>query len=94
VDDGLDIHYAQRFLTAYGNEAPPDVGEAGLLGAAVALVFPIAFANGVAEDLVFSDDYTELPNQREALIRLGWAERFWLWLDRYQDALAQAWEAG
>jgi Ser/Thr protein kinase RdoA (MazF antagonist) len=94
VDDGLDIHYAHRFLAAYGNEAPPDEDEADLLGAALALVFPIAFANGVAEDLVFTDDYAEPPSQREALIRLGWAERFWLWLDRYEDALAQAWEGG
>jgi len=27
----------------------------------------------------------------DALARLAWADRFWLWLDRYRDTLGQAW---
>jgi Ser/Thr protein kinase RdoA (MazF antagonist) len=94
VDDGLDILYAQRFLAAYGHEAPPENNEALMLPDALALVFPIAFANGVAEDLIFASDFIDAPDEREALTRLSWAERFWLWLDRYQNSLAQTWEAG
>lgn len=94
VDDGLDILAAHRFLNAYGDEAPPAEGEARLLADALTLAFPIVFANGVAEDLVFTDDYSEPPDEEDALARLAWADAFWLWLDRYRDTLAQAWENG
>ncbi len=90
--EGLDVLRAHRFLAAYGEEAPPAAGEARLLGGALALAFPIVFANGVAEDLIAPDDYAEPPDEEDALARLQWAETFWLWLDRYRDALAEAWE--
>jgi Ser/Thr protein kinase RdoA (MazF antagonist) len=92
ADDGLDILLVHRFLAAYGREAPPSEDEAPLVADALALVFPIAFANGVAEDLVFADDFMDDPDEEDALARLAWADRFWLWLDRYRPALAEAWE--
>ena len=91
--DGLDILAVHRFLKAYGDEAPPAEGEARLLADALAIAFPIVVANGVAEDLIFSDDYAEPPDEEDALERLAWADRFWLWLDRYRDTLAQVWMA-
>jgi Ser/Thr protein kinase RdoA (MazF antagonist) len=92
VDDGLDTLLVHRLLAAYGREAPPSEDEAPLLADAMALVFPIAFANGVAEDLVFAEDFADVPDQEDALARLAWADRFWLWLDRYRPTLAEAWE--
>ena len=91
--DGLDVLAVHRFLSAYGDEAPPAEGEARLLADALALAFPVVFANGVAEDLIFTDDYGEPPDEEDALGRLAWADTFWLWLDRYRDTLAQAWSA-
>lgn len=92
VDDGLDILRVHSFLSAYGREAPPADDEAELLASALTLVFPIAFTNGVAEDIIFADDYEGELDQDDALARLAWADRFWLWLDRYAATLAQAWE--
>jgi Ser/Thr protein kinase RdoA (MazF antagonist) len=94
VDDGLDILAAHRYLRAYGSEAPPAQGEATHLADALALVFPIAFANGAAEDLIFADDFEGAPDEEDALPRLEWADAFWLWLDRSAETLAQAWESG
>ena len=104
VDDGLDILRAHRYLGAYGREAPPAEDEAALLSDALALVFPIVFVNGVAEDLIFPDDFEDAEvsandgvagiDDEETLARLHWADTFWLWLDRYCDALAQAWQSG
>ncbi|MEO7001058.1 MAG: phosphotransferase [Ktedonobacterales bacterium] len=94
ADDGLDIQRAQRYLAAYGKEAPPAIGEATLLGDALALAFPIVFANGAAEDLIFPGDFEGEMDEEDALARLEWADRFWLWLDRYRDALTQAWQNG
>jgi Ser/Thr protein kinase RdoA (MazF antagonist) len=94
VDDGLDILAAHRYLRAYGSEAPPASGEAAHLADALALVFPIAFANGAAEDLVFVGDFDGSPDEEDALPRLQWADAFWLWLDRSSATLAQAWESG
>lgn len=104
VDDGLDILSAHRYLGAYGREAPPAEDEAPLLSDALALVFPIVFVNGVAEDLIFPDDFEDAEvsandgaagiDDEETLARLHWADTFWLWLDRYRDALAQAWQSG
>lgn len=98
AEDGLDVARAQAFLRAYGREAPPALGEAALLGDALTLVFPIVFANAIGEDLIFADDYEpprDAPDQAraqaDALARLAWADRFWLWLDRYRDTLGQAW---
>ena len=93
VDDGLDILAAHRFLRAYGSEAPPAPGEAAYLADALALSFPIAFANGAAEDLVFAGDFEGAPDEEDALSRLEWADAFWLWLDRTTETLAQAWES-
>lgn len=92
VEDGLDILSVNRFLSAYGREAPPAEGEARLLGDALTLAFPVVFANGIAEDLIFPDDFDGAPDEEEALGRLHWADSFWLWLDRYRDTLAQTWE--
>jgi Ser/Thr protein kinase RdoA (MazF antagonist) len=94
VDDGMDILAAHRYLRAYGSEAPPAPGEAAHLTDALALVFPIAFANGAAEDLVFAGDFEGGPDEEDALSRLEWADAFWLWLDRTAETLAQAWESG
>lgn len=94
VPDGLDILRAQSFLTAYGDEAPPADGEAELLGDALALALPIVFANGVAEDLIFPQDFDETANEDDALERVSWADSFGTWLDRYHDTLGQAWVAG
>lgn len=91
AEDGLDVPRAQAFLRAYGRVAPPAADEAPLLGDAMALLFPVVVANGLAEDLVFADDYGGPPPEDEILPRLHWADAFWLWLDRYRDALAQAW---
>jgi Ser/Thr protein kinase RdoA (MazF antagonist) len=93
VDDGLDILRAHNFLHAYGVEAPPADGEALLLADALTLVFPVVFANGVAEDLVFPEDFEGEPEEQEALARLHWADVFWLWLDRYRETLKEAWES-
>jgi Ser/Thr protein kinase RdoA (MazF antagonist) len=94
VDDGLDILRAHTYLNAYGREAPPATGEAQLLADALALVFPVVFANGIAEDVVFPEDFEGFPDEEDVLARLSWADSFWLWLDRYRDTLAQAWQAG
>ncbi len=94
VDDGMDILRAHAFLSAYGSEAPPAEDEARMLADALMLVFPVVFANGAAEDLVFPEDFEELVDEEDALSRLQWAESFPLWLDRYRDTLAQAWESG
>jgi Ser/Thr protein kinase RdoA (MazF antagonist) len=93
VDDGLDILRVHRYLGAYGREAPPAEGEAPLLADALALVFPIVFVNGIAEDLIFSDEFETESDEEDALSRLHWADTFWLWLDRYRDTIAQAWES-
>lgn len=93
VDDGMDILRVHRFLGAYGREAPPAEGEAQLMADALALVFPIVFVNGVAEDLIFPDEFEGEADEEETLARLHWADTFWLWIDRYRDTLAQAWEA-
>jgi Ser/Thr protein kinase RdoA (MazF antagonist) len=92
VDDGMDAPSARRFLAAYGDEAPPAEGEARLLGDALALAFPVVFANGIAEDLIFPEDYEAPADEGDALVRLDWADAFWLWLDRYRDTLAESWE--
>ncbi|MGO8946301.1 MAG: phosphotransferase enzyme family protein [Ktedonobacterales bacterium] len=93
VDDGLDILRLHRFLGAYGREAPPAEGEARLLADAITLAFPVVFANGVAEDLIFAEDFATEPDVTDALARLQWADSFWLWLDRYRDILREAWES-
>lgn len=93
VDDGLDILRVHRYLGAYSREAPPAEGEAALLGDALALVFPIVFVNGIAEDLVFPDEFEAGADEEDALSRLHWADTFWLWLDRYRETIAQAWES-
>jgi Ser/Thr protein kinase RdoA (MazF antagonist) len=91
VDDGLDVLRAHGFLGTYGRISPPAPEEARLLADAMALAFPIVFVNGLAEDLIFPEDYETAPDEDEALARLHWADTFWLWLDRYRDMLAQAW---
>ena len=94
VDDGMDILRAHRYLSAYGREAPPAEGEARLLADALALAFPVVFVNGIAEDVMYPDDFDEPPDEEEVLTRLQWADSFWIWLDRYRDSLGEAWESG
>jgi Ser/Thr protein kinase RdoA (MazF antagonist) len=94
VDDGLDVLRVHTYLGAYGREAPPATGEGKLLADALALVFPVVFANGIAEDVVFPEDFEGVPDEEGVLARMNWADSFWLWLDRYRETLAQAWEAG
>ena len=91
--EGLDLSCAQLYLNSYGREAPPAEGEAKLLGAALTLAFPVVFANGVMEDVMFPEDFEEAPEEPDILERLQWGETFWLWLDRYQESLGQAWSA-
>ncbi len=93
VEDGLDIPLLYRFLRAYGREAPPAEGEAYLLADAITLAFPIVFSNGIAEDLIFADDFAGEPDEEDGLARLQWADTFWLWLDRFRDTLKEAWES-
>jgi Ser/Thr protein kinase RdoA (MazF antagonist) len=93
VDDGLDVLRAHALLQAYGRVAPPAAEEAALLGDALTLLFPLLVVNGVAEDLVFADEYGGPPPTEEILPRLEWADAFWLWLDRYRGVLAEAWES-
>jgi Ser/Thr protein kinase RdoA (MazF antagonist) len=91
VDDGLDVLRAHAFLQAYGRVAPPAEDEAALLGDALTLAFPVLVANGLAEDLIFADEYGGPPPDADILPRLEWADAFWLWLDRYRGVLAEAW---
>lgn len=93
ADEGLDVARLHTFLTAYGHEAPPAEEEAEVLADALALAFPIVFVNGVAEDLIFPEDYAEPPEEDDALSRLEWGTTFWLWLDRYRNTLAQVWRS-
>ncbi len=92
VEDGLDVLRVHRFLGAYGREAPPAEGEARLLADALTLAFPVIFANGIAEDLIFAEDFAVEPDVPDAMARLQWADSFWLWLDRFRDTLREAWE--
>jgi Ser/Thr protein kinase RdoA (MazF antagonist) len=94
VDDGLDILRAHAFLSAYAAVAPPAEEEATRLGDALTLALPLLVVNGLAEDLVFADDFGGAPPEADVLPRLEWVDRFWLWLDRYREVLAEAWEVG
>jgi Ser/Thr protein kinase RdoA (MazF antagonist) len=91
--DGLDAARADAFLRAYGQVAPPAEDEAPLLGDAVTLAFPVLLVNGLLEDLVFADEYTEAPADGDLLSRLEWADAFWVWLDRYRGVLGESWQA-
>jgi Ser/Thr protein kinase RdoA (MazF antagonist) len=91
ADDGLDIARAHDFLRAYGAVAPPAEGERELLGDALTLAFPIILVNGIAEDLVFADEYGGPPPEEAILPRLEWADAFWSWIDRYRDVLGETW---
>ncbi|HEY7983944.1 MAG TPA: phosphotransferase [Ktedonobacterales bacterium] len=91
--DGLDTARANAFLRAYGQVAPPAEEEAPLLGDAITLAFPVLLVNGLLEDLVFVEDFSEAPEDADLLARLEWADAFWVWLDRYRDVLAESWQA-
>lgn len=94
TEDGLDVLRAHAFLSSYGREAPPAEGEARLLADALKLALPVVFANGAGEDLVFPEDFEGAGDEDDALHRLHWAETLPLWLDRYREVLAQAWQSG
>jgi len=91
VPEGMDVARSITYLRGYGNEAPPAEGEAALIGSALTLAFPIIFANGVTEDIMFPEDFEETSAEEGILERLQWGETFWLWLDRYQESLANVW---
>ncbi|HEV2236684.1 MAG TPA: phosphotransferase [Ktedonobacterales bacterium] len=90
--DGLDAARANAFLRAYGQVAPPAEDEAPLLGDAITLAFPVLLVNGLLEDLVFLEDFSEAPTEHDLLARLEWADAFWVWLDRYRGVLAESWQ--
>ncbi|HLZ20525.1 MAG TPA: phosphotransferase [Ktedonobacterales bacterium] len=94
VEHGLDIERARAFLTAYGQSAPPQPGEADLLGDALLLMLPIVFANGVAEDIVLGDGETRLIHPpREWRAHLAWAETFPTWIEAHRATLGDAWRS-
>lgn len=93
VERGLDLERAQAFLTAYGQIAPPQPGEADLLGDALLLVLPILFANGVAEGLVFGDREPHVVHPpRECRVHLEWAETFPTWIEAHRATLRDMWQ--
>lgn len=93
VERGLDLDRARAFLSAYGQIAPPQPGEADLLGDALLLVLPVIFANGVAEDLVFLDGMSSpAHSQREGRKHLEWVESFPSWVEAHRSTLANAWK--
>lgn len=92
VEQGLDLERARMFLNAYGHIAPPQPGEADLLGDALLLVLPAIFVNGVAEDFIAADREARATySQRECRMRLEWAETFPAWLETHRATLRDAW---
>lgn len=95
AERGLDLDRARAFLAAYGHIAPPRPGEAHLLGAALLLVLPVVFANGIAEDLVFVErEAYSSHSRRESRTHLDWAETFPGWIETHGAALGDAWQRG
>ncbi len=95
MEHGLDLDRARAFLASYGQVAPPQPGEADVLGDALLLVLPILFANGVAEDLVFVDRKPQpVHPPRECRAHLAWAETFPTWIEAHRGALRDAWLLG
>lgn len=95
VEQGLDLKRAQAFLAAYGQIAPPQPGEADLLGDALLVVLPILFAKGVAQDLIFLDQeprYHHPP--RECQAHLAWVETFPSWVEEQRTTLRDVWQQG
>lgn len=93
VECGLDLERAQAFLAAYGQVITPAEGEAEALGDALLLVFPIVFANGIADDLIYADGGSRRPHPlRECRAHLAWAESFPLWVAQHRASLQDAWQ--
>lgn len=92
VGQGLDLQRARAFLTSYGQIAPPQPGEADLIGDALLLVLPVIFANGIAEDLMFSvQNSRAVYGQRECREHLEWALTFPAWIETHRATLRDAW---
>lgn len=87
VERGLELERAQAFLNAYGHIAPPQPGEADLLGDALLLILPTIFANGIVEDLIAHSVYSP----RECRAHLEWAETFPAWIETHRATLRDAW---
>ncbi|HEU5346981.1 MAG TPA: phosphotransferase [Ktedonobacterales bacterium] len=93
VERGLDLERAQTFLSAYGQIAPPQPGEADLLGDALLLVLPVIFANGIAEDFVSVEGETNsFYSQRECRKHLEWVDTFPSWIEAHGTLLSDAWK--
>jgi Ser/Thr protein kinase RdoA (MazF antagonist) len=91
--EGLEASLAHAFLRAYGQVGPPAEDEAALLGDAMTLAVPILLVNGLLEDVVFADDFSDAPTEPDLLKRLEWADSIWNWLDRYRGVLAESWQS-
>ena len=90
---GLDSDRAEAFLAAYGQIAPPQPGEAELLGDALLLALPVIFANAVAEDLIaVAGEAQVIHTPHECREHLEWAETFPAWITENRELLRDAWE--
>ncbi len=95
AEHGLDLKRAEAFLAAYSQIAPPQPGEADLLGDALLVVLPILFAKGVAQDLIFLDrDPRHHHPPRECQAHLAWVETFPSWVEEHRVTLRGAWQRG
>jgi Ser/Thr protein kinase RdoA (MazF antagonist) len=92
VTYGLDSDRVQAFLAAYGQLAPPQSGEAELLGDALLVALPVIFANAAAEDIVVADGEAPVVHApRECREHLEWAETFPAWVEENRAFLRDAW---
>jgi Ser/Thr protein kinase RdoA (MazF antagonist) len=92
VKRGLDPERANRLLSAYGAIEPPVAGEAAILGAALALVAPIATINGPLEDLFFNPHGIDEALIDDIMERLAWAASFPAWLARVRQSIGEMWK--
>jgi Ser/Thr protein kinase RdoA (MazF antagonist) len=91
VKRGLDPERANHFLAAYSALEPPVAGEAAILGAALALVAPIATINGPLEDLFFNPHGIDEALIDDIMERLAWAASFPAWLARVRQSIGEMW---
>lgn len=91
VKRGLDPERAGHFLAAYGAIEPPAAGEASILGAALAVIAPIATINGPLEDLFFNPHGIDETLIDDIMERLAWASSFPGWLARVRQSIGEMW---
>lgn len=91
VKRGLDPERAGHFLAAYGAIYPPVANEAAILGAALALIAPIATINGPLEDLFFNPHGIDDTLIDDIMERLAWAAAFPGWLGRVRQSIGEMW---